>query len=144
MGWIRAASISAAIVVAAAALYGGARLQRDRRRRMAVGSVDASACPEALALGGACGACVATECCAAVHACYTDSRCIDLNDCRVRCGDPDEGLKVPRALCPKVCEERYPTAVTLFQAWDNCARGRCQDVCPRGPSDDDEERERGR
>ena len=131
------------VVVAALVAYAALRHRHDRWRRM-VGHVDTSACPEHAPLGPECGGCVAVECCSEIHACYSSAPCIDLNDCWVRCGEPDESPKVPRADCPAACEKKYAAAAATFHAWDDCARSRCGEVCRRGPDDEQEEREEKR
>jgi hypothetical protein len=74
-------------------------------------------------------------------ACYSVPDCIDLNDCWVECGE-EQPRGVSKEDCPRACEKNHSASAAAFHAWDDCARKRCDDVCPRGPEDEDEAQER--
>ena len=134
LGVAAVAVIGAAIVVRAEC-----RSLRLTHWKSAGASADPAACPEAKALYGDCRSCVVAECCAEVHGCYSRTECIDFNDCWLKCAD-GEGPPGPRAECPAACEKRHAGAVVVFHAWDDCARSRCGEVCPRDADDESEER----
>ena len=134
---------SVAVAVALLASYGGFRWYSQNRWKAVRGRPDAAACPETRTLGGDCGACVLAECCAEVHACYSKADCIDLNDCTLKCAE-GEGPPVPRVECPAACEKRHAASLVVYHRWDDCARARCGQACPRGSDEEEEERERAR
>jgi hypothetical protein len=129
----------AALVVTALLVLGWRFDQRRRADRLR--GVDVASCPKAIPLERSCGRCIAAYCCAEITACYGAPDCIDLNDCWVECGE-EQPRGVSREDCPRACEAKHHAAAAAFHAWDSCARKHCEDVCPRGPEDEDEEQER--
>jgi hypothetical protein len=121
----------AGLVAAGAALLGLRQRAADRTALLAAVDVDVT-CPDARALGPACGRCVAAFCCAEMQACYGSSDCIDLNDCYVRSGE-DEGQGGSPRTRAEACLAQHPGKRMSFLAWDSCARNKCEDVCLRGP-----------
>jgi hypothetical protein len=142
---MRAAWRAVAAVCSAALLlgvYAAWRWHTKNHWRIARDRADGAACPESKTLPGDCAICAAAECCAEIHACYSSADCIDLNDCMFKCAE-GEGPKVPPAECPAACEKRHSASIAAYHLWDDCARSRCEEVCPR-ETDEDEERERRR
>jgi len=123
--------------LAALLLLGGALAARHRarEREARIQAVDMASCPDARALGDACGRCIAAFCCEEMRACYGSPDCIDLNDCFVRSGE-DEGQGGTPATRAQACLKQHAGSVTSFLAWDRCARKNCLDVCRRGPEED--------
>jgi hypothetical protein len=137
---VRRKWIVAGVVVAAAIVAAGAWQYRKSKRAVHLTHAEvARVCPMAYPLGPACAPCIATFCCREITTCYSSNECIDLNDCWVESGEDEGQREHDIAGRERACERKSPGAVAIFHAWDDCARKYCEDVCPRGPEEDEEE-----
>jgi hypothetical protein len=133
----RSAGFATALAVATGAVAVAVHRYAKRERAERLRAIDVAAvCREALPLGAACGPCIAISCCEELSACWGWNDCIDLNDCWVKAGE-DEGQGGDLRSRAAACERAHSGARAVFHAWDDCARKRCEDECPRGPEEDE-------